>query len=52
MSAESIAMMVFSIAVLWGGLAAAVVHLGRATPEGPALDVHHVDPDAVRDHTL
>lgn len=42
MSTTAIVMMVFSIVVLWGGLAAAVVHLLRATP------AHEPDADDIR----
>ena len=48
MSTSAVLMMIFSMAVLWGGLAVAVVHLNRATPGGTTS----FDPDAVRDHTL
>ena len=37
MSTSAIVMMVFSIVLLWGGLAAAVIHLVRH-PEEPGQD--------------
>lgn len=37
MSTSAILMMVFSIVLLWGGLAAAVIHLIR-NPEEPGRD--------------
>lgn len=48
MTTSAVIMMIFSMAVLWGGLVVAVVHLNRATPNGTTS----FDPDAVRDHTL
>lgn len=40
MTATAIAMMVFSVAMLWGGLAFAVIHLLRSTP---THDTHRED---------
>ena len=52
MNTQALVLMIFSMVVLWGGLVLAVVHLNRATPDGPTAGPGHLDPDAVRDHTL